>query len=373
VTGAGGGNYLYAYDSRGNLLSVIYPDSRVRTYHYGEADLTPSGSNLQSHLTGITDENNNRYASYEYANNGLVLVTRNLAGGTDVNRYAFSYPSSGSASVTDPLGEVRTLTFAKPHGVSLNNGIGGAACPACGPMSQTFDSNGNVSSRTDWNGNRTNYTHDLARNLELSRTEGLTSSGTVTPQTRTITTEWHSTWRLPARIAEPKRITTFVYHGDSGVTCGAPGALCSKTVQATDDATGAQGFGATPVGQPRTWTYTHNANGQALTVDGPRSDVADVTTYTYYPNDDPDLGKPGNVASITNALGPVTQITAYSAHGQPLTIVDPNGLVTTLAYDLRQLADFQDRRHGNDELRVRRGGAAHQGDTARWFVPFVHL
>ena len=36
-------------------------------------------------------------------------------------------------------------------------------------------------------------------------------------------------------------------------------------------------------------------------------------------------------ASVTNALGHRTQITAYDAHGQPLSIIDPNGLTTTFA------------------------------------------
>jgi len=39
---------------------------------------------------------------------------------------------------------------------------------------------------------------------------------------------------------------------------------------------------------------------------------------------------------VTNALSQSTQITAYNGHGQPLRIVDPNGLVTTMAYDTRQ-------------------------------------
>jgi len=73
-----------------------------------------------------------------------------------------------------------------------------------------------------------------------------------------------------------------------------------------------------------------------LTVNGPRTDVADITAYTYYANDDADLDKRGNVATITNAAVHVTSITAYNAHGQPLTIVDPNGLTTTLGYDARQ-------------------------------------
>jgi len=81
-------------------------------------------------------------------------------------------------------------------------------------------------------------------------------------------------------------------------------------------------------GATRTWTYTYNSNGLVLTVDGPRTDVSDVTTYTY--------DTQGNVASITNAAGHVTSITAYNAHGQPRTIVDPNGMTITLGYDARQ-------------------------------------
>ena len=141
--------------------------------------------------------------------------------------------------------------------------------------------------------------------------------------------------RLPTDVAEPLRITTLVYDSD-GTQCGARGALCSKSIQATDDISGSQGLSATPVGAPRTWNYTYNANGSLLSVDGPRTDVPDVTTYTYYANDDADLGKRGNVATITNAAGHVTSFTAYNAHGQPLSIVEPNGLTIALAYDARQ-------------------------------------
>ena len=48
------------------------------------------------------------------------------------------------------------------------------------------------------------------------------------------------------------------------------------------------------------------------------------------------LGCRGQVFHVTNALGHVTQITRYNAHGQPEEIIDPNGLTTTLAYDTRQ-------------------------------------
>jgi YD repeat-containing protein len=89
-------------------------------------------------------------------------------------------------------------------------------------------------------------------------------------------------------------------------------------------------------GLPRTWTYTYDAAGNVLTVNRPRTDVSDITTYTYYANDDPSFGRRGNVATIRNAANHQTEITAYNAHGQPLTIVDPNGLTTTLTYDSHQ-------------------------------------
>jgi YD repeat-containing protein len=336
ITDPAGDAIRYTYDARSRLTSAVYPDGTQRQYLYNEPAHT-GGANLIYHLTGIVDENGVRYATFAYDQYGRATKTTHLADGVEVNRFTLSYPASGAqTAITDPLGETRPNGFATVVGVVSQTSETQTAAGGTGTVSTatTYDPNGNVASRTDWNGNRTNYTYDLARNLETQRVEGLTSSGATTPQTRTISTAWHAAFRLPTQIAEPLRITTNTYDPDATL-CGARGALCSKSIQATSDTNGSQGFGATPVGAPRTWTYTYNANGSSLTVNGPRTDVSDVTTYTYYANDDPDFGKRGNVASITNAAGHVTSITAYNAHGQPLTIVDPNGLSTNLAYDSR--------------------------------------
>lgn len=331
VTDPDGGAYRFAYDGQHRLVSVRFPDGRLRVYHYNEAAHT-GGIPQSLALTGITDENGQRHATYKYDAQGRAVSTEN---GQGVNRYTLVYNADGSSSVTDPLATTRIYGFHNALGALKNAGISGPACPSCGPASQSFDANGNVSSRLDWNGNRTDFVYDLARNLETSRTEGLTAAGAATAQTRTITTAWHAAFRLPAQIAQPLRITTNIYDAD-GSQCGARGALCSRSVQATSDTNGSQGFGAAPLGEPRTWRYTYDGNGSVLTIDGPRIDVRDVTTYAYYPNDDPDPGKRGNVATITNAAGHTTTITAYNAHGQPVGLVDANGLATTLAYDARQ-------------------------------------
>ena len=329
----------YGYDIGMRLSTVTYPDTRVRTYSYTSVN--------GALLSGIVDEKGVQYAVFAYDSTGPVVSLH--AGNAD----RINLANDLSLSVRNPtvtefmavgVSATRTYTFENRQGIAVNTAVTGPACPTCGPASQTFDAQGNTSTRTDWNGNRTNFAYDLARNLETLRREGLTAAGAITPQSRLYSTQWHPALRLVQRLAEPLRITTYVYNGDGGANCGVksdgvtlvPGVLCSKTVQPTTDANGFLGFGATLTGTPRTWTYTYNANGQVLTIDGPRTDAADVTTYTYYADNDPDLGKRGNVATITNALGQTTSITAYNAHGQPLAVVDPNGLTSTMIYDARQ-------------------------------------
>jgi YD repeat-containing protein len=308
-----GGKYTYAYDAANNLASVTYPDNKTKTYHYNEAAYT-GGANLPHALTGITDENGVRFASYYYNTQGKAYQEHHAG---SVNQYRIGYSSDGTSStITDPLGTTRTTHFTSILGVIKATGQSQPSGSGCGPASSniSYDAHGNVSSRTDFNGNVTKYSYDLARNLETSRTEGF-----GTAQARTITTEWHPTYRLPTRIAEPLRLTTHTYDAN--------GNLLSKTVQATADATGSQGLAAAATGTPRTWTYTYNEFGQVLTAKGPRTDVADVTTYTY--------DGMGNLATVTNALGHVTTLSNYDANGRVGRITDPNGMTTDLTYSPR--------------------------------------
>lgn len=74
----------------------------------------------------------------------------------------------------------------------------------------------------------------------------------------------------------------------------------------------------------RVSTVTYNANGLIETVDGPRTDVTDVTHYVY----DAD----GRVATLTDAAGHVTTYDTYDPYGNPGRMVDANGIVTTMTY-----------------------------------------
>jgi YD repeat-containing protein len=328
MTDPAGGNYTYAYSDTGpfaNLTSITYPDGKVRTYLYGEAanvSATPNTGVSYAHaLTGIVDENGTRYASWTYDANGLATSSEHGAFGSGIDHVGLVYGTpdangNSTTSVTDVMGVNRSYSFSTLLGVVKNTGISGQPCNGCN-AALSYDANGNAASRTDFNGNLTTYTYDLTRNLETSRTEGLTTAGAKTTATRTLATTWNATYRLPASLTEQNtsgaaavtlRTTSFSYD--------ASGNLLGKTI------TDAQ----TP-SLSRSWNYTYDTQGHRLSADGPRSDVSDVTHYTY--------DTQGNLITVTNALTQVNTLGGYDANGRPGTITDPNGLVTSLVYDPR--------------------------------------
>lgn len=74
----------------------------------------------------------------------------------------------------------------------------------------------------------------------------------------------------------------------------------------------------------RASTLTYTAAGLVQSVDGPRTDVADITRYTY--------NAQGRLATATDALGHVTTYDAYDLYGHPGKVTDANGVVTLLTY-----------------------------------------
>ncbi|WP_369928419.1 RHS repeat-associated core domain-containing protein [Xanthomonas sp. NCPPB 2632] len=74
----------------------------------------------------------------------------------------------------------------------------------------------------------------------------------------------------------------------------------------------------------RVSTVTYNTKGLVASIDGPRTDVSDITKYTY--------DAQGRLATLTDALGHVTTYSAYDTYGNPGQAVDANGVATTMTY-----------------------------------------
>ena len=282
------------------LVKVIYPDSSERKYKY-------TGYH-QMLLASIEDEKGIIFAEWTYHSDGSgKAISSNHA--NDVNRFEYSY-SGNDRSVTNPLGLTTNyrMQFRAGKGRLVSTDQEATALCAAADKQYTYDDRGNRLSSTDWNGNVTAYSYNEI-NQPISMVQAV---GTV--NARETTTQWHPTFNLPVLIDYPNKTVSFNYD--------AVGNLTQRTE--TD----------TLSGENRVWTYQYDNNFRLISIDGPRNDVNDTFSYTYY--NCSIGGRCGQIQSITNALGQTTWYNQYNAHGYPLRITDANGVTTTMTYDMRQ-------------------------------------
>lgn len=184
-----GYEYTYDYTNAGLISSVTYPDSDAsRLYHY-------ENTSYPDLLTGITDANGDRFATWVYDTNRRAISSEHNGG---AERVTFDYtytdhPNYPQTRVTNALGKDSTYKYIEVNGFRKTFKVEGHASPNCVAANQSYGFNADafIASKTDWKGNLTTYIRDgLGR--ELSRTEAAGS-----PQERTITTEWHSAFNLP--------------------------------------------------------------------------------------------------------------------------------------------------------------------------------
>ncbi|MDL2357106.1 MAG: DUF6531 domain-containing protein, partial [Pseudomonadota bacterium] len=310
-------------------------------------------------LTGITDENGARFATYVYNGFGSVVLSEHAGG---AQRYTFDYSDESARRITDPLGTERILKVSYFYDtlgrITGESQPAGAGCSA-GASARTYADGGDLASSTDFNGQKTCFARDALRGLETRRIAGLPASmscpagaGDMSSKSaRAISTQWHPDWAMKSAVAEANRITTYVYNGEPGADgqlahCAGDATLpngkpiavmCSMSIQATTDNNGALGFAASKAGAARTWQYTYNGTGQLLTRTGPAdaSGNIDVIRLGYYADTNASHAV-GDLASATNGAGEATQFLAYSEDGLATKIRQANGQTFKLEYGPRQ-------------------------------------
>ncbi|MCW8930969.1 MAG: DUF6531 domain-containing protein [Gammaproteobacteria bacterium] len=198
----------YQYDLNNNLIRVIYPDATplddsdnpTKNYLY-EDSLYPN------HLTGIIDENNIRYATWEYQADGKAILSKH---GTDIEQVDITYNADGTTTVLNALGHTETFTFEthheirKPKTVTLEYYDGNQNISKT--RNYTYNPNGFVETMQDYKGVLTRYQYN-SRGLLIQQTE---AEGT--PEEKITTTTWHSVWRLPESITYPDKQVFYDYH-----------------------------------------------------------------------------------------------------------------------------------------------------------------
>jgi RHS repeat-associated protein len=310
VTAPNGIVLTYGYTSSGAMPGVL---DRLASVTYSTTPQTSQAylyenSSFPFALTDITDEDGNRFSTWTYDSSGRANSSQH-AGGADLT--TIGYNADGSRNVTNALGLVMVYKFATLQGVPKLTEIdrlATASVPAA-TMSQTYDGNGYLENSSDWRTNQTTEFNDY-RGLPLAVIEAV-----GTEQARTTTTTYLTNFHLPMQIVAPRKTTTFAYDTN--------GNMLARTE--TDTTT--QTVPYSTAGQTRTWTNTFDNLGHVLTATGPRTDLVAKVVYTY--------DSSNNISTVTDPLGHVTRITNYNGSGLPLTMIDPNGVVTRFTYDAR--------------------------------------
>ena len=339
----------YVYDAQGRLTHASKGGAAAgegMEYLYAESAhlcRTASGGSIAGcqaaafpdHLTGVIDEKGQRYATYDYDDFGRVTASEH-AGGT--GKVTLTYESSGGTSVTLPTGATKgysfsTEEFRQPTRIAMSTTDGSVA----GTTTAVYSDN-----RRKWSYDAKGFKTEYAYNIfqEISRREGIAPDGLPTPSTRTTQTDWNTFYSRPTERRVLDNANALV--AKSQWTYNDRGQVLTSTQ--IDPATGES--------RVVTTTYCEAADvnagicplvGLVKSADGPRTDVADITTYTYRAADDPACSsapvtcayRKGDLWKVTNAAGHVAENLRYDFAGRLLSSKNPNGVVTDFEYTPR--------------------------------------
>lgn len=322
----------YAYSPAGELITATYADGASRTYHYEDA-------RFPGYLTGVTAEDTRRYSWYGYDAKGRVTCSRHSGdcsqADVGIDGVRLEYTPAGTTIVTDALGKQSTYALTasgtsglprKVNGITESNGsITRAYLP------EGTDFRRRLQSVTDRRGVVTNYAYAEASDAVAGAVSVTTTTEAAgTPDQRISET----------RVAMDSNRLVQQTVGNREVRVARNVRLQPTTITVRDRVTGDTRI--------TTQTYCEAEGpecplvGLLRSVDGPRSDVADVSTYAYYTADDAGCAangacsyRKGDLRSVTNALGQTVETLAYDAFGRPLSVKDANGVVTDYTYHAR--------------------------------------
>jgi len=323
----------YGYDAQQRLTSVGFQNNDGATPQYDSVTYQYDNASFPNALTGRADEAGGQFASWTYDTSGKAIRSAHAGG---VEEVLVSYSSSG-ATVTNSLGETATHTGQVQLGRAKLTGSG-KACVGCGGgfQSRTYDANGYPNQQVDFRNAVTDFDYN-ARGLVQQRIDAATDTA---GRKRTAQTDWHSSFNVPTERRAYDSTGALV--GKQTWTYNPRGQ--AQTASSIDPVSG--------VVRNSTMSYCELADvgagacpllGLVTSVDGPRTDINDIATYTYYPSDDATCAsapttcphRKGDLWMVQDALGNITETLKYDGAGRVLSVKDANGVVTDFEYHPR--------------------------------------
>ncbi|WP_235566422.1 DUF6531 domain-containing protein, partial [Lysobacter sp. Root667] len=292
----------YTYNAQGQVESAIYPGGAARIYHYGD-------SRFPRHLTGVTREDNQRYSTFAYDASGRAISSQHAGGAGNVG---LAYSSTGGATVTGALGNTTAFALTAPEGSGVPRKVSGLS-DSRGPIDRTYypestDFRRRLDTVTDRNGTVTKHEYaeltDTPSGLTVRKHTVTEAQGTA--QART-TEQRHE-------LATNRVLMTLVGNRETRITRNARQQPTAVTVRDTsNNATRTTAYAYCEAADVAASNSTCPLLGLLKSIDGPRTDLSDVTTYAYYPSDDAGCAsapttcphRKGDLWKTTNALGQV--------------------------------------------------------------------
>jgi len=324
--------WRFAYDGSGSLAAIFDP------VHSGTTPWRTFAYAADSHgvvrlLTAMRDESGVLLEGHDYdlLDRGTTSVSE---GGRSEVTIEYGVPAFGQSRVTHAIdGTTAQLAiFSLAYGVGryLPTRILGNCATCSGASSDdqsfTYSADNHLLAKTDGNGHVTRYAYNADGNV-TSMTE---AAGTAVERTTAFRYGYAPWPNFRTEVDEPsaakpgaQKVTTYAWN-----TSGPP--ETALTVAESGYLTPADTA-------PTTYTSstTFDAHHRAISFDGPRTDVADVTTTAYYDDADPVADRRGRMARRTDAVGLVTSFDDYDVFGTARTTTDPNSVVTTRTTDGR--------------------------------------
>jgi RHS repeat-associated protein len=361
--------WTYNYDGGGNLANVTGPSGAAwRTYTYSGSGLTAAydarGSLIEAHdytyiagapraISSVSDQDD--ITSIDYTSPGRdssETLTRTTSGTGAITDYYTRFVA-GRPRTVQVVGHCATCgTNDAVYAYDLLNGH----------LLREQDARGYITTReldqddrvTTLSGPyRPNDCDPASDPAHCRQTPESLLTLELTPTSSTLTTSYTyedanwpeiATVTTTASVLVPGQVRTVAVQPDAvtgtitqQITTGESG-NSAQPVQYTSSTglyNGTEAAAFNPGGAfNAAWLNLPQPAGLPKLNDGPRTDVADLTTWVYYPVDTavPATWR-GHLAAVRNAAGHITRFENYDVFGNVGHTVDPNGVATESSYD----------------------------------------
>jgi len=314
----------YQYQN-GDLWKVTYPDTNFITYAY-----------LNHNLTDKYDTNNNLIGHWGYDYRHRVInYYSHIKDSVHQEEINLTYQLGGTV-VTRSTGTT-TYTTEVLDSIYLVTEIDG--CSTCGSVHKRFDYTlrldlADVTSVDGGYEYTTRYIYDNPPNPweqvgeVVQKTEAL-----AWPEQRTTNYSYSHRADDPFLLTQSTETIKSVVDTQQNkvitLTYDTYGNIISR------QEVGYVLINGVPTQKTYTTQYQYNSLGQLTQINGPRTDVSDITTFEYYANSPGEGNNRAQLKAIINALSQRTEFSQYDANGNVGKIKDPNNVETQYTYDER--------------------------------------